>query len=141
MSQVGYVQMNLPLEYHTAGDVKKHEGIPVEVLKTALDRKLGAAYEEVMLAKGKSDYAAADQRFDEGRMAGNNGDRFDLYTVIFTVSLFFAGLGLVFKTRIRWYFLVSGSMVFLYATVFLSRTRGLDFRSPQKVRPQQLQAE
>jgi hypothetical protein len=122
MSQTGYSRMNLPPEFHTAGDIKKHEGIPVDVLKGTLDRKLGAEYEEAMLAKGKNDYVAADKRFDEGRAAGNNGDRFDLYTVIFTVSLFFAGLGLVFKTRIRWYFIISGALVFVYAAFHLSRT-------------------
>jgi hypothetical protein len=122
MSPTGYSQMKLPAEYHTAGDVKKHEGIPFEALQTTLDRKLGAEYEEAMLAKGKSDYAAADKKFDEGRLASSTGDHFDLYTVIFTVSLFFAGLGLVFKTRIRWYFLISGGLVFVYAAFYLART-------------------
>lgn len=122
MSPIGYTQMKLPPEYHTAGDIKKHEGIPFAALKTALDTKLGKEYEDAMLGKGKADYAAADKRFDEGRVASSTGDRFDLDTVIFTVSLFFAGLGLVFKTRIRWYFLVSGSLVFLYAAVHLART-------------------
>ena len=122
MSQIGYLQMKLPPDYHTAGDVKKHEGIPLEVLKSALDRKLGPEYEAAMLAKGQSDYAAADKRFDEGRGDGSIGDRFDLYTVIFTVSLFFAGLGLVFKTRTRWYFLFSGLLVFLYGGFYIIRT-------------------
>lgn len=114
--------MGLPLAYHTAGDVTKHEGIPRAALEASLERKLGTEYEAAMLASGKSDFAAADKRFDEGRVAGSNGDRFDLFTVIFTVSLFFGGLGLVFKSRIRWYFLISGVLVFFYAVFHLART-------------------
>lgn len=130
MSDVGYGQMRLPPEYHTAGDVKKHEGIPFEALKTALDIKLGGEYEQAMLAKGRIDYAAADKKFDEGRTASSTGDRFDLYTVIFTVSLFFAGLGLVFKTRIRWYFLISGGLVFPVRGVFSDQDAvGLSFKT------------
>ncbi|HXD34418.1 MAG TPA: hypothetical protein VN643_25085 [Pyrinomonadaceae bacterium] len=122
MSQIGYDYMKLPPEYHTAGDLKKHEGIPFEALKGALETKLGVEYEDKMLARGKSDYAAADKKFDDGRNASSTGDRFDLNTVVLTVSLFFAGLGLVFKTRIRWYFLVSGLIVFLYGTIYLAKT-------------------
>ena len=95
--------------------------IPLEVLKETLERRLGAAYEETMLAKAKQDYAQSDGRFEEGRRASSHGDRFDLNTVVFTVSLFFAGLGLVFKSRIRWYFLVAGVLVFIFGAVQLAR--------------------
>ena len=122
MSQVGYTQIKLPPDYHTAGDLKRHEEIPLEALQAALEKKLGTDYEDAMLAKSKSDYAAADRRFEEGRAASSVGDRFDLDTVIFTVSLFFAGLGLVFKSRIRWYFLISGLLVFSYGVFYLTRT-------------------
>jgi hypothetical protein len=91
----------------------KHEGIPFEVLKKALDVKLGKEYEDAMLLKGQAVFSTADKRFAEGRDAGSTGDLFDLYTVVFTVSLFFGGLGLVFKTRIRWYFLISGGLIFV----------------------------
>ena len=122
MTETGYREMSLPPAFHTAGDIKKHEGIPLEALRSTLDKRLGPTYEEAMLARAKSNYGQSDQRFDEGRKASSNGDRFDLYTVVFTVSLFFAGLALVFKTRIRWYFLVAGALVFLYGAVQLTRT-------------------
>jgi len=121
MSSTAYAQMGLPPDYHTGGDIKKHEGIPFEVLKETLERRLGPAYEDAMLAKAKQDYTQSDQRFDEGRHASSHGDRFDLNTVIFTVSLFFAGLGLVFKSRIRWYFLVAGLLVFIFGAIQLGR--------------------
>ncbi len=49
-------------------------------------------------------FADADAKFEEGKKANDNGDKFDLAVVFFTVALFFAGLGLVFKTSIRWGF-------------------------------------
>jgi hypothetical protein len=122
MSTAAYAQMNLPSDYHTAGDIKKHEGIPLEVLKETLERRLGPAYEDAMLAKAREGYTQSDRRFDDGRQASSLGDRFDLNTVIFTVSLFFAGLGLVFKTRIRWYFVMAGFLVFLSGAVQLIRS-------------------
>jgi hypothetical protein len=122
MSEIGYAQLRLPPEFHTEGDLKKHEGMPFEVLKKALDVKLGKEYEDAMLVKGKTVFSAADKRFAEGRDAGSTGDLFDLNTVVFTVSLFFGGLGLVFKTRIRWYFLISGVLVFVCGFFYLVRT-------------------
>jgi hypothetical protein len=122
MSQIGYTALKLPPEFHTAGDLQKHEGIPLDALETVLERRLDSAYEDAMLVRGKSDYAAADKRFEEGRQAGTNNDRFELNTVVFTVSLFFGGLGLVFKSRIRWYILVAATLALALGAMYLART-------------------
>jgi hypothetical protein len=122
MSPIGYAALKLPPEYHTAGDLQKHPGIPLDALEAVLERRLDATYEDAMLARGKTDYAAADQRFEEGRHASTNNDRFELYTVIFTVSLFFGGLGLVFRSRIRWYVLVAATLALVLGAVYLTRT-------------------
>ncbi len=122
MSEAGYAAMKLPAEYHTGGDIKKHEGIPFDALKASLDTRLGPDYENRVLEKAVHDEQAADHRFDEGRAESSTGDRFDLDSVIFTVSLFFAGLGLVFKSRVRWTFFFAGVLVFLAAATYLMRT-------------------
>lgn len=121
MSSTGYEHMQLPAEFQTAGDIAKHEAIPLDALRSALERRLGAAYEESMLAKSSADYQASDRRFDDGRGASSSADKFDLDTVIFTVSLFFAGLGLVFKSRMRWYLVVAGMIVFVFGVIQLVR--------------------
>jgi hypothetical protein len=122
MSQTGYAALKLPPEYHTAGDLQKHLGIPLDALQTMLDRRLDATYEDTMLARGNTDYAAADRRFEEGRDASTNNDRFELYTVVFTVSLFFSGLALVFKSRTRWYVFAAGTLTLVLGTLCLTRT-------------------
>ena len=122
MSQVGYAALKLPTEYRTAGDLQKHEGIPLDALATVLERRLDSAYEEAMLVRGKTDYAAADRRFEEGRSASTSNDHFELYTVVFTVSMFFAGLAMVFRSRIRWYVFAAGTLAFVLGAVYLART-------------------
>ena len=74
-----------------------------------------------LLASPTADFKTADARFAEGRNANEIGDKFSLDQVIYTISLFFGGLGLVFKTRIRWFFFGAGALVFVCATVFLFR--------------------
>ena len=75
-----------------------------------------------MLDKGEQQFVAADKKFDEGRDANNTGDIFGLVGVIYAVGLFMAGLGLVFKTRLRWLFLGAAGIVFVYATIYMFRT-------------------
>jgi hypothetical protein len=49
------------------------------------------------------------------------GDQFALDGVYYTMSLFFAGLGLVFKSRVRWGFFSLGTLIFLGALIYLCR--------------------
>ena len=69
-----------------------------------------------MLATGTEMFAKADARFAEGRVANENGDRFELVGVIYTVGLVFAGLGLVFKTNVRWMMFAFGVVIFVVGT-------------------------
>ena len=54
------------------------------------------------MAEAGKQFAAADATLGKAREANDAGDRFGLVTVIFAVALFFAGICLVLKTRIRW---------------------------------------
>jgi hypothetical protein len=95
--------------------------IPDEALVASLPMELDEAYADEMLEEGEAMFKQADAKFQEGRQANENGDQFDLAGVFFTVALFFAGLGLVFKTSMRWGFLAAGAVVFLGSVVFVAR--------------------
>ena len=77
------------------------------------------SYEVAMFAEGNQLFADADKKFEEGRKANNNGDEFELAGLYYTIALFFAGLGLVFKSKMRWGFAGAGFVVFLLSTAFL----------------------
>ena len=74
-----------------------------------------------MLEAGEKMFKDADAKFAEGRQANENGDQFDLAGVFYTVALFFAGVGLVFKTSMRWAFFTLGLLVFAGASIFMAR--------------------
>lgn len=121
MSETGYKDLGLPMDLRE-GDPAKRDDIVQSMLQKALENDLGNDYVDLMLAEGEKKFADADKKFDEGRLANDTGDKFDLVGVIYAVGLFMAGLGLVFKTRMRWIFLVAGALVFAYASISMFRT-------------------
>jgi hypothetical protein len=76
-------------------------------------------YFDVMFAQADKMFADADKRFGDGREANDNGDKFDLVGLYYTIALFFAGLGLVFKTRVRWGFFGLGAIASVGSTVYM----------------------
>ncbi len=121
MSETGYKDLGLPMDLRE-GDPAKRDDIVQSMLQKALENDLGNDYVDLMLDKGEQQFVAADKKFDEGRDANNTGDIFGLVGVIYAVGLFMAGLGLVFKTRLRWLFLGAAGIVFVYATIYMFRT-------------------
>lgn len=114
----------------------KHLGLPEEVRKdywdgnaeallkeehlvTALATDLSSDYVDELYAASAVEFAEADKRFEEGNDANIKSDQFSLAVVIFTVSIFFAGLSLVFKTKLRWGFLGLGATVLLAGLGYL----------------------
>jgi len=93
--------------------------IPDEILLASLQTELDDDYIDKALAQGTQMFADADKKFEEGRAANENGDQFDLAVVFLTVALFFAGLGLVFKTKVRWGFFGAGMILFVGTTIFM----------------------
>jgi hypothetical protein len=93
--------------------------LPDEVLLASLGQELDDDYIDGALAAGTQMFADADKKFEEGKQANDNGDKFDLAVVLYTVALFFAGLGLVFKTKIRWSFFVAGAVFFAVTSVYM----------------------
>jgi hypothetical protein len=95
--------------------------IPDDVLLASLKAELDEPYIDASLADGNKMFEQADQRFGQGRAANDIGDKFGLAGVFYAVALFFGGLGLVFKSRVRWIFFVMGTLVFLGASLFIAR--------------------
>jgi hypothetical protein len=93
--------------------------IPDDQLFETLHLELDEDYIDQSLAQGTQMFADADKKFEEGRVANENGDKFDLAVVFYTVALFFAGLGLVFKTKVRWGFFLAGVVIFLGSSLFI----------------------
>jgi hypothetical protein len=93
--------------------------IPDTALLASLHVELDEAYNDKMLEKGTEMFAKADERFHQGREANEHRDHFELVEVIYTVGLVFAGLGLVFKTRMRWGMFGIGATIFVLATIRL----------------------
>jgi Flp pilus assembly protein TadB len=117
LGDTAYKNFKFPAENRT--NKEKQLDLPRQALKDSLGIDLEQSYVDEMLATSKKSFEDSDKRFDEGRKANDIGDSFDLDGVIYTVSLFFAGIGLVFKTKIRWYFFIAGALVFLIGTAYL----------------------
>ncbi len=122
LSEDAYEYLELPSGMQTPtkkkGDesaFKEAEVLPEAALIDSLESELDDSFVKDQLASATEEFAAAEKRFQEGRNANVTGDRFSLNQVFFTISLFFAGLGLVFKTGIRWGFLGAGYLVFFFA--------------------------
>lgn len=94
--------------------------IPDAELLEMLAVELDDDYMDGMLAEANKGFAAAEARFNEGKVANENGDRFDLIGVFFTVGLFFAGVGLVFKTQIRWGFFALGLVISIGSAIYMA---------------------
>ena len=93
--------------------------LPVEVLANSLSQELDEEYLQKMMGVGEAAFAKAKARFDEGRVANSNGDKFDLVGLFYTLALFLGGLGLVFKSKVRWVFLVFGSLLIAGSSYFM----------------------
>ncbi len=112
LSATAYMHLGLPEEVRKAyWDGNAEAVLTPEHLENALVNDLSSDYVDELFADSAAEFAAADKRFEEGNDANTKGDQFSLAVVIFTVSLFFAGLSLVFKTRLRWGFLGLGATV------------------------------
>lgn len=133
LSESAYEALKLPPEPEGAPeqeDAKTEEEVeaelgkvlPEETLINVLETELHdeEAYEDAMFGEGSKLFEDADKKFEEGRKANDNGDKFDLAGLFYTIALFFAGLGLVFKTNMRWAFCAVGALVFVASSIYLA---------------------
>lgn len=93
--------------------------IPDAALFGTLDEELDEDYEDAMLKAGEDMVRQADERFEEGNKCDNIGDMFDLAGIAYTIALFLGGLGLIFKTRVRWILAGAASLITVVSTIFM----------------------
>jgi F0F1-type ATP synthase membrane subunit c/vacuolar-type H+-ATPase subunit K len=121
ISDTAYRHLGLPAETREAyfnGD--DEAALDDEELLVALNTELGQEYIDEVFGPSDQEFAEADETFAKGQRANSIGDEFSLAGVVFTIALFFGGLALIFKTRIRWAFLGIGSVVFFGSVAYLS---------------------
>lgn len=120
-SDAAYKHLKLPPETRKAyweGD--QTALLPHESMLGALETDLDQDYVEEVFAHSEDEFAAADKRFGEGRDANNKGDEFSLAGVVLTVALFFAGISLIFKSKVRWVFLTVGALILACSFGFMA---------------------
>jgi hypothetical protein len=110
-SDQAYAALELPAEAREAYE---------KDLFAAIDFDFEEPYYDEMYAEKKALDDEANGVDEQGRKSDDIGDSFDLAGVYCTLSLFFAGLGLVFKTRVRWGFFTAGCIVLIAASAYMA---------------------
>lgn len=122
LSDEAYDALELPLEprkkYDESGELTD---LPEDDIFAAAKQDFRKNYYDWMYEQKGEHAAKAEELFAEGQRAGTVGDEFALNGVYYTMSLFFAGLGLVFKSRVRWGFFGLGTLIFVGAVIFMCR--------------------
>ena len=121
-SDEAYDAIDLPLEprkkYDADGTLAD---LPEEEIITASKKDFSKDYYGWMYEEKVKHTVKANELFAQGQHEGTVGDQFALDGVYYTMSLFFAGLGLVFKSRVRWGFFGLGTLIFLGALIYMCR--------------------
>ncbi len=119
-SDEAYDDFDLPLEprkhYDKTGELT---GFSAEVLFEASERDFSKTYYRWMYEEKVRNAEEASRHFEDGQRFSTIGDKFALNGVQYAMALFFAGLGLVFKSRVRWAFLVLGGLVLGVAITYM----------------------
>lgn len=132
LSEHAYTALKLPAQTDAEGEDEEADTeeeveaelgkvLPEETLLHVLGTELHDedTYENAMFGEGAKLFEDADKKFAVGRAANDNGDKFDMAGLFFTIALFFAGLALVFKSRMRWAFCGVGAVVFLGTVIYM----------------------
>ncbi len=119
-STEAYESLELPEEPRAKyNDDLKLVSIPEKALFDAGDLDFDRKYYDRMYEKKQVLASDAGELFEEGRHANEAGDQFALNGVYYTLSLFFGGLGLVFRSRVRWGFFSLGCVVLTGSAIYM----------------------
>ncbi|MEK8023844.1 MAG: hypothetical protein AAB229_08570 [Candidatus Hydrogenedentota bacterium] len=114
-----YVEDNAPGADTERAGAPQDEDIPDELLLESLEDELDDDYVDAMTAAPEGKFKEADARFKEGGKCDNIGDMFDLAGIAYAISLFFGGIGVIFRTKTRWTVLGISAFIFAAASLFL----------------------
>ncbi len=118
-SDEAYTALGLPEDARKMYKESGIESIPEEELLMVQRKEYNPDYYLAMYSGSDEKYKEAKVKFDEGSHANNAGDYFSLAGVYYALSLFFAGIGLVFKTGMRWWFFSIGFFIFVATTIYM----------------------
>lgn len=107
-------------------------------LLEATKKDLDDEYFDALYKEASDEYERAENRqkdakkkFFEGQQANYNGDLLEMTAVLYSICLFLAGIGLVFKTKIRWAFLGLASLGLVGSTLHLARNPWTSAEAPK----------
>ncbi len=107
-------------------------------LLAAAKKDLDDDYFDALYKDASEDYERAEARqrdakkkFFEGQQANYYGDLLEMSGVLYSLCLFLAGIGLVFKTKARWYFLGMATVGLIGSTVHLVRNPWTSIEAPK----------
>ena len=119
ISDDAYMNLGLPASARS-DDEAAWDSLPEDILLKTLEIDLDEEYWDKQLSAADGMYEAAEAKFAEGRKANGIGDQFGFVGVLLTVSMFFLGISLVFKSKARWGLLGAGGVVFVGAAIMMA---------------------
>ena len=124
LSDPAYKSFELPAEYREGAKVDEY--LPQEAL-TAFSGKeeLDQEYTDALFSESEEMFKQADNIFQQGRDANEIGDKFSFSAVLYAISLFFAGIASVLKTRVRWMVLTAGGVLLIASSAYAATLKWL----------------
>ena len=117
LSDPAYKAFGLPQDHREGA--KSDEYLSEETLKHFLATEgLDSAYTDALFSESEEMFNQADQVFQQGRDANNIGDKFSFAAVLYAISLFFAGIASVLKSRVRWIVLSAGAALLVGSSAY-----------------------
>lgn len=123
LGPVAYQDLGLPDEAARAASTIGTDDLSEQKLAGVTSSTLSDGYYEAMYRESKDENEKAQAIIKQASETSTIGDQFSLASVFYTVSLALAGIGLVFKTRVRWSFFFVGFGIFVFASVYLMRLK------------------
>lgn len=123
LGPLAYQDLGLPDEAARSASTLGTDDLSEQNLAGVTRSTLSDAYYEAMYRESKEESEKAQAIIQQASDTSTVGDQFSLASVFYTVSLALAGIGLVFKTRVRWSFFVVGFGIFICTTVYLTRLK------------------
>jgi hypothetical protein len=117
LSDAAYKGYQLPQDYREGK--KTDDYLPEDVLTKFLEMEgLGQEYTDALFSEGEHLFDEADKIFQNGRDANDMGDKFSFSAVLYAISLFFAGISSVLKSKVRWIVLALGAVIFVASSAY-----------------------
>lgn len=141
LSEDAYKFLGLP-------DVESFDEITDEQLIAVTEKGLDDKYFDAIYKPSEEAYERADamtvaakKKFAEGQLFNYQGDLHAFTGVLYTVVMFLAGIGLVFKTKVRWAFGGLAILGLVFSTIDLAKNPWTKLEAPAPAPAESAEAE